>query len=748
MKKNYFDHDITVRFMDQYYAKGKDWQWFIDVIENDFEFKDIVSWEDYDHKCWAWLQAYSFIEKMIEVGYKQVNIFDSIVKDMVSVALFRQGLISVDEVMGRLTTNYGKVFFWVVWATKLENQENDIALIYDNDLFTAHNLWMYRNLASLELYYDDLMDYGEKISVKDIEERINFLKDNINRVYYSVSTSFLDDLEKTCSIYDLFGYHGKQVEVQSWQERMIIGLINNRVTIDKPYPITNIFGKLSEEEITNQIKGLQEYFLNPLIDVILDTVLFFWIGKEPSTKTKSMFFNNWKFSSDDEDHYKVYNSTVFAFISRLFDKGLTKDIVKKEEYIAFLKNIQEQNDVNDLLRLLDAHFPISKEQRNVIKEYQENAYRQIDDILDPYSLNGYLKNDIVCKSIDNVFFCKVREKFVSFLGDDSIKRMLPNYFYEYMVFLIKVKNMSRNVSKKEIDATIIGIQKMWEGKYYAVACEGLQTFSSKTEVPTAEVEKFNQEVLSNPLAFAKACMNLDEDNVCKIMENASENAISYMFTRMQISKLYPIKNESVNLFRHDVDGFLNEFVEKIRDKKAYKFLNHLDANTYLFALYESIHLRSRISISMFHGEQYIYENLVRTCKTKLLPYADELLLAHVTQLFPILEQKIREVSEVFGVAPFKEDIQNFMQFKDPSSLLREMIEEAYKETGNFELIHDLMFVYCFMYNSNSLNIRNECIHGRGFNNSVGEIRFAFRVTLLSIYMMEYRKKLVRQPVVN
>jgi len=748
VKKNYFEHDITVRFMDQYYAKGKDWQWFIDVVEKDFEFEDIVSWEDYVHKCCLWLQAYSFVEKIIEVGYEQIDINVLIVKDMVSVALFRQGVISVDEVMGRLTTNYGKVFFWVVWATKLENQENDITSIYDNDLFTMHNLWMFRNLTSLELYYDDLMDYGEKISVKNIEERINFLKDNINRVYYSVSTSFLDNLEKTCSIYDLFGYHGKQVEVQSWQERMIIGLINNRVTIDKPYPITNIFGELSEEEITNQIKGLQEYFLNPLIDVILETVLFFWIGKEPSTKTKSMYINHWKFSRDDEDHYKVYNSTVFAFISRLFAKGLTKDIVKKEEYIAFLKNIHEQDDVNDLLRLLYAHFPISKEQRNTIKEYQENAYRQIDDILDPYSLKDYLKNDIVCKSIDNVFFCKVREKFISFLDDDSIKRVLPNYFYEYMVFLIKVKNMSRSVSKKEIDATIIGIQKMWEGKYYAVACEGLQTFSSKTEVPTAEVEKFNQEVLSNPLAFAKACMNLDEDNVCKIMENASENAISYMFTRMQISKLYPIKNESVNLIRHDVDGFLNEFVEKIRDEKAYKFLNHLDTKTYLFALYESIHLRSRISISMFHGEQYIYENLVRTCKTKLLPYADELLLAHVTQLFPILEQKIREVSEVFGVAPFKEDIQNFMQFKDPSSLLREMIEEAYKETGNFELIHDLMFVYCFMYNSNSLNIRNECIHGRGFNNSVGEIRFAFRVTLLSIFMMDYRMKLVSQPTVN
>ena len=146
-------------------------------------------------------------------------------------------------------------------------------------------------------------------------------------------------------------------------------------------------------------------------------------------------------------------------------------------------------------------------------------------------------------------------------------------------------------------------------------------------------------------------------------------------------------------------------------------------------------------ISLFYKEQIIYEQLMKKSDIQLLTYTDELLLAHVTQLFPVLEQKIRDVSSIFGVVPFKEDLNSFMQFKDPSSLLREMIEEAYKETGNFELIYDLMFVYSFMYNSNSFNIRNECIHGRGYN-TPSEIQFAFKVTLLSIYMIEYRIDLV------
>ena len=37
-----------------------------------------------------------------------------------------------------------------------------------------------------------------------------------------------------------------------------------------------------------------------------------------------------------------------------------------------------------------------------------------------------------------------------------------------------------------------------------------------------------------------------------------------------------------------------------------------------------------------------------------------------------------------------------------------------------------------MYNGNSLNIRNECIHGRNYSQG-GQLRYAFKVTFLSLY---------------
>lgn len=78
-----------------------------------------------------------------------------------------------------------------------------------------------------------------------------------------------------------------------------------------------------------------------------------------------------------------------------------------------------------------------------------------------------------------------------------------------------------------------------------------------------------------------------------------------------------------------------------------------------------------------------------------------------------------------------------MKYKDSSSVLRELLQEVYTELGSFENVPDLLFVYHYMYNGNSLNIRNECMHGRDYMNG-SRLRFAFRLTLLAIYMIMYR----------
>ena len=70
----------------------------------------------------------------------------------------------------------------------------------------------------------------------------------------------------------------------------------------------------------------------------------------------------------------------------------------------------------------------------------------------------------------------------------------------------------------------------------------------------------------------------------------------------------------------------------------------------------------------------------------------------MTQLFPVLEIKIRELVTLFGIFPFKKNIDEFMQYNDPSSLLRELLIMVFDEQHSFENVPDLMFVYNIMYN--------------------------------------------------
>lgn len=290
MAKNYIDHECAVRFMEQYYTKRKEWQWFAEQVELDFEFSDISTWKEYENLCWRWRQLYSFLEKMVEVGSGSLLITQPLLRDLYLIAQFRQGIVDLQVPIESLISTFGRTFFWVVWATKLEKQDNDIAHIYDNDLFILRNMWQNRSLVSLELYGDDLIEYGKKIQIVDIEEYISCLQDNINKLFYGSNAEFINELEKAYPIQDLFGYQSEHVRVSSWQEWVLVGLIYNGLDKTKKYPVQNVFGSTAtDEDIYDQLEGIRAYFLSPIVDFIIETVLFLWAGKEPSVDSKCKY---------------------------------------------------------------------------------------------------------------------------------------------------------------------------------------------------------------------------------------------------------------------------------------------------------------------------------------------------------------------------------------------------------------------------------------------------------------------------
>lgn len=221
-----------------------------------------------------------------------------------------------------------------------------------------------------------------------------------------------------------------------------------------------------------------------------------------------------------------------------------------------------------------------------------------------------------------------------------------------------------------------------------------------------------------------------------IMENASRNALMYMCSTMYIEGIFPISSEqSLDIDNHDIEKLYGEIVSKLIKMYGYKLLNKLENVDYIKAILDDFDFKTRIAVNMFNKEEVLYEIIRNKIDiVELLEYSRELSLAHATQLFPLLELKIKELYEELQLFPYYIDEKKFMKSKDPSSLLRSVILEVYKISSGLESVPDLIFVYNCMYNGNSLNIRNELMHGRKYLRD-GSLHFGFRTTLLCLFMI-------------
>ena len=229
-----------------------------------------------------------------------------------------------------------------------------------------------------------------------------------------------------------------------------------------------------------------------------------------------------------------------------------------------------------------------------------------------------------------------------------------------------------------------------------------------------------------------------------VMKLTSEMPIVHMVSHIHLDKVFPIKEGgSINYSRHEVDELISDIVKRILEKYGYRMLNILNVDVYVKAIHQRYRQNAMTYVSMFHSEKKLYKLISEQAQYKMLPFPTQIGVGHVSQLFPLLEMKIRELAYLLGIVPFKEDVKEFMKYKDPSTLLRIMLKDAYEITDSFERVSDLLFVYNFMYNGTSFNIRNELVHGREYIEEDG-LKFAFKTTLLSIYMIDFRIRCIHE----
>ncbi len=743
---NYLEHETEVKFVDGLLAKSQDWQWFIDEIESNFDLEDILNYEDFQSRNNHLRIVLGNFIKLLEVFDNDLRFNKAVLSDIYNIARFYIGSRTVYESIKIITTNMGKILFVVVWLTKIENSDNATEYLTDMRFLSLSNLFQAINMQSFVTEEDNISNYLDTIEVDGFDIHKKCIMDNLKNVAYVISDDFFEVYGNNLLSANAFKYQTIQKKTFiTWQEDTLLDML--AVSFKKksiiPLYSTGNSSVPDYKRWTSELIGqLKVFFDNSIADFTLETIDYIQNGVIPEKVVVDTHCRMLKELIEKEEDFKIYSSSTYAVIASMFFDESINRIEKTGDVIELIKCIQKVESITLLMKFRDDGFPLSKDQQLSIKQYIVNQYKRIENIEDIYNLKEYLSNKDIAKHITQSYYNLVMKKFLKVV-DNPRQQLIPTLFYQAMHFLLDVVETNQEVDKRIVKRDMIGMQEYWQTEIFGEQCKNLQMFQYSTSVESDIIDEFNKCALVNPISIAQKCLFAGTDDMVEALEAMSKNAIVYMVKKMNLSPVFPLDGAVINYDKHEIDVLLKKQIEEIKEKYGYKFLNVLDTDIYVSGIYERYRELAIFTIPMFRDERKVYSLIEETLNTKLIPYDDKIMLGHLTQLFPLLEMQIRKLGKMFGIVHFKERTSEFMKFKDPCSVLCELLKMVYNELGSFENASDLLFVYHFMYNGNSMNIRNECIHGRDYLEG-GQLRYAFKVTLLALHMINCRIKVIEE----
>ena len=743
------EHEVEVKFIDNILVKNQEWQWFVDCIEESFDLNDINVYSEFPKRYNLLRTVFGKLKRIVEISDRDLLFKYGVLEDFYRIARFSFGATTVEECKVSVSTNIGKILFVIIWLTRIENADNATDYIDDLRFLKLNNLFQTIRMESFDAEKDNIIEYLETIAVEGFEATKKCIADNLLNISYGVTDGFIEKYKDNLFSPNAFSFQSIQRDQYlTWQEDTLLDMIS--ISVERGGKITPIYSKgnviipdyrVWTSDVIQQIKA---FFHNEIVDFVVESIDYINNGVVPTKRVIDQHCEMLENLLYAKDEFDIYTSSTYRIIALLFSKGQMNSGERDDKFLNMIKSIQKIESITLLLKLHEDGFPLSRDQKTSIRQYIADQYKRIEQVDNIHDLNTFFSNDDIAKEITQPYYDMIMPKFLLML-DNPRHQLIPMLFYRAMLFLIKLNQTNQNVDKRIVKKTMIELQECWQYGVFEEQCKNLQEFEAKTSIETKDVEELNKAILANPILIARQCMISSTDEMIKKMMAISEHPLLYMITRMILSPIYPYGGDTINYDNHDIEKNLKAQIEEIKSKYGYKFLNVLETDHYVTAIHEAYRTNADILIPLFNEDKKLYSILEEQLEVKFLPYSKDLQLGHLTQLFPHLEVQIRKLGKMFGIVPFKEKTDEFMKFKDSSSVLRGVLEDIYQELGNFENVPDLLFVYHFMYNGNSLNIRNECLHGRDYL-SGNRLVFAFRTTLLALYMIVCRIKAIENNI--
>lgn len=742
--KNYFEHDVRVEYIEGLLNHSQDWEWFVRYIEENYDLEDISSWDEYRSKNNYLSEVLSSFVKIIEISNTSIESHSKLLSDLINVAAFFIGRIDQRTCSDKVTTNFGHLLFFVVYITKNENSINGTNFITDYSLLMFKNYWTLIEIESIELTEE--INHIARLNIHGWAEIEKVLRDNINKVPYDYSDDFFETFGNSLYSANVFRYQRLTANRYcTWEEQFLLDMTNTSIDDDKLVSAVII----NDLEIPDQTRWTKErldhmksFFHHKQATFIIESVSYYLYGEIPSNEIVIDHFSLVNNLISENTWNDITEISSLKIISRLFKNRDIDELIRKDEaFIAFMKYIHSIQDPDVIRHVQDMGLPVSKEQTKVLRKAAENYFNDAQRINNLSDFSILLQNRPDIRYLTNNQLALINDAFVDLTEAEQNNVLIASVFYEYMCFLLEVNSKSLSIDKSRLHQFMINTQLLWELEFFEQQLSSMHSFNFEIPATPKDINQFNELALKSPITIANTISAAKCEELCNVMKIISENPLIHFVSHFAIGSSYPIKKGTLKYSRHEVDKLLYNHVQWIKQEKGYKFLNNLDEDKYVRGILEQYRERVDATATLLTDESGLYKKVENCCDIKLIEYNKELTLAHLAQLFPLLEMKIRDLARNEGYFPFKKQTDEFMQYNDPSSILREIITGSCKGLHGFDPVPDLYFIYNCMYNTNSLNIRNEVIHGRGFLSQSG-LHYALRITLLCILMVEQRLEII------
>ena len=735
--KKYFDKEFKTKFSKQTLAKQKGFQWVIKEMEKEFEYpeKDINTFDDFCSLLAQYNLHISYFIRVYELDKSELKIKNQFVNVLSNIAKFSLKEKTINKVLnGNKYKNFTILYLLGLIAGFIEKTK--VNGMYDFGMFVYYNWFEIYRIKDMSKKNKEYIEKLLKILNIDKKNKIiDIYSKNYNEIKTEYKENNLISLKKYEKLFE--GWNFKRNQFCTWQEDYILKMSKLHFSISDIIPTFSSRNvKIPEYDLWNEniLKNMKEFFKeNKVALTVLDIINYRLHKKTIKLETQKIVLNNiLKIIKNQNQKYNYDNIWFYILIQQMKEK----DNYIKNNINQIYSELKKKRNIQIILFLKEKGFKINKELQKKIDTYYIKQIKQIEKIENIYTFINLLKDEYIKNNTNMKMINSIMKVFIKLINKNDSNMEISNCFYYIINFLIGVKS---NSNSEIVNNYIFYILKLWKEIYFEKMKGLLHKFEYKITIKNEEIENYNRYFIQNPLICFRSNFSWKEQDILKEMTITSEYAISAMFKEntIYIDDFVPYMKKIDANQKDSLDNILCRYIENMQIKYEEQLLNsNMEPVIYLYQLYERYSLTLSTFINTISENNYmkLYENIKQGfSKYSLLPYPEEIKVAHVTQLIPLVEFLIRELGIKNNIIPFKEKEQQIHVMKDSSTILLNIIRKKYRENNNFENIELYMYLYNYLYNSNSLNIRNELIHAREYLENEGRIKFAFRVLIIGIF---------------